>query len=69
MTEMQNHSKRKGDMAVMRKLDKVVFTSAISGKEENPYKNIIDNVVKTCDNFYAMILNKNLMKVMIDNVS
>lgn len=46
-----------------------MFTSAISGKEENPYKNIIDDVVETCDNFYAMILNKNLMKVMIDNVS
>ena len=49
--------------------DKVVFTSVISKKEENPYKKIIDDVAETCDKFYAMILNKNLVKVMIDNVS
>lgn len=49
--------------------DNVVFTSVISGKEGNPYEKIIDDVVETCDKFYAMILNKNLVKVMIDNVS
>lgn len=49
--------------------DKVIFASAISGEEENPYEKIIDDVMETCDKHYAMILNKNLVKVMIDNVS
>lgn len=49
--------------------DNVIFTSAISGEEENPYEKIMDDVMKTCDKYYAMILNKNLVKVMIDNVS
>lgn len=49
--------------------DNVVFTSVISGKEEKPYEKMIDDVVETCDKFYSMILNKNLVKVMIDNVS
>lgn len=49
--------------------DNVIFTSVISGEEENPYEKIMDDVMKTCDKYYAMILNKNLVKVMIDNVS
>ncbi len=49
--------------------DNVIFTSVISGEEENPYEKIMDDVIKTCDKYYAMILNKNLVKVMIDNVS
>lgn len=36
---------------------------------QNPYEKIIDDVVETCDKNYAMILNKNLVKIMIDNVA
>lgn len=49
--------------------DNVIFTSVISGEEENPYEKIMDDVTETCDKYYAMILNKNLVKVMIDNVA
>ena len=48
--------------------DKVLFTSVIDG-EEAPYYKIIDETVETCDKHYATILNKNLVKIMIDNLA
>lgn len=48
--------------------DKVLFTSAINEKE-NPYEKIMDDVMEICDKHYATILNKNLVKMMIDNMS
>lgn len=48
--------------------DKVLFTSAISDKE-NPYEKIMDDVMEICDKHYATILNKNLVKMMLDNMS
>lgn len=49
--------------------DNLIFTSVISEKEEKPYERIMDNVIQACDKHYAMILNKNLVKIMVDNVS
>ncbi len=48
--------------------DNVLFTSVIDG-EEMPYNKMIDEVVETCDKHYASILNKNLVKIMIDNLA
>ncbi len=48
--------------------DNVLFTSVIDG-EEAPYYKIIDETVETCDKHYATILNKNLVKIMIDNLA
>ena len=48
--------------------DNVLFTSVIDG-EEAPYYKIIDKTVETCDKHYATILNKNLVKIMIDNLA
>ncbi len=48
--------------------DNVLFTSVIDG-EEMPYNKMIDEVVETCDKHYALILNKNLVKIMIDNLA
>ncbi len=48
--------------------DNVLFTSVIDG-EEMPYHKIIDEVAETCDKHYATILNKNLVKMMIDNLA
>ena len=48
--------------------DNVLFSSAIDG-EELSYNKIIDKVVETCDKHYATILNKNLVKIMIDNLT
>ena len=48
--------------------DNVLFASVIDG-EEAPYNKIIDEVAETCDKHYATILNKNLVKIMIDNLA
>lgn len=48
--------------------DNVLFTSVID-EEEMPYHKIIDEVAETCDKHYATILNKNLVKMMIDNLA
>ncbi len=48
--------------------DNVLFTSVIDG-EEMPYNKMIDEVVEICDKHYASILNKNLVKIMIDNLA
>ena len=48
--------------------DNVLFTSVIDG-EEATYNKIIDEVAETCDKHYATILNKNLVKIMIDNLA
>ena len=49
--------------------DNVLFTAVIDEKEDAPYKRIIDDVVDVCDKHYAVILNKNIVKLMIDNLS
>ncbi len=48
--------------------DNVLFTSVIDG-EEMPYNKIIDEIAEICDKHYATILNKNLVKIMIDNLA
>ena len=49
--------------------DNILFTAVIDEKEENPYKRMIDDVIDVCDKHYAAILNKNIVKLMIDNLS
>lgn len=49
--------------------DKQMFCTTLGALEQNPYKKVIDDVVEACDKNYAMILNKNLVKIMIDNVA
>ena len=48
--------------------DKVLLESIIT-EEEMPYNKIIDDVVEVCDKNYTTILNKNLVKIMIDNLT
>ena len=49
--------------------DKVLLSGVIDEKEENPYKRIIDDVTDVCDKHYGAILNKNIVKLMIDNLT
>ena len=49
--------------------DNILFTAFIDEKEEDPYKRIMDDVIDVCDKHYALILNKNIVKLMIDNLS
>lgn len=49
--------------------DNVLFTAFIAENEENPYEKMIDDVVDICDKNYAVILNKNIVKFMIENLS
>lgn len=49
--------------------DNILFAAVIDEKEEEPYKRIIDEVADVCDKHYAVILNKNIIKFMIDNLS
>ncbi len=49
--------------------DNLLFTAFVDNKEQEPYKRIIDDVLDVCDKNYAVILNKNIVKLMIDNLS
>lgn len=49
--------------------DTVLLSSFVDKNEKEPYKKIIDDVVDICDKNYAVILNKNIVKLMIDNLS
>lgn len=49
--------------------DNLLFRAVIDGKTEEPYKKMIDDVTEICNKEYAVILNKNIVKIMIDNIS
>lgn len=49
--------------------DNLLVTAFIEDKEEETYKRIIDDVTDICDKNYGMILNKNIIKLMLDNLS
>ena len=49
--------------------DNILFAAFIDEKEEEPYKRIINDVIDVCDKNYAVILNKNIVKLMVDNLS
>ena len=49
--------------------DNVLFSAFIDENEEESYKRIIDDVANVCDKHYGEILNKNIIKLMIDNLS
>lgn len=49
--------------------DKVLFTSLVEKEEKEPYERMIDDVMNVCDKHYSVILNKNIVKLMIDNLS
>ena len=46
-----------------------MFSAFIDENEEESYKRIIDDVANVCDKHYGAILNKNIVKLMIDNLS
>ena len=49
--------------------DNIMHTAYMDENEEEPYKRIIDDVANVCDKHYGVILNKNIVKLMIDNLS
>ena len=49
--------------------DNVLFSAFIDENEEESYKRIIDDVANVCDKHYGEILNKNIVELMIDNLS
>lgn len=49
--------------------DQSLFNALIDKEDKEVYKRIIDDVVDVCDKNYGMILNKNIVKLMIDNLS
>lgn len=49
--------------------DDVLFSAFIDKNEEEPYKRIIDDVTNVCDRHYGAILNKHIVKLMIDTLS
>lgn len=49
--------------------DNIMHTAYMDENEKEPYKRIIDDVVNVCDKHYGVILNKNIVKLMIDNLS
>ena len=49
--------------------DQILFTACMDEKEEEIYKKIMDDVADVCDKHYDSILNKNIVKLMIDNLS
>ena len=49
--------------------DNILFSAVIDENEQEPYKRIIDDVVDICDKHYDVILNKNIVKLMIDNLA
>ena len=48
--------------------DKVLFSDSLSEINENTYAEIIDRVICICRDSYAVILNKQIVKSMIDNL-
>ncbi len=49
--------------------DMVLLSSFVDNNEKEPYQKNIDEVVDICNQNYAIILNKNIVKLMIDNLS
>lgn len=49
--------------------DNILFTALLDEKEEEPYYKMMDDVRDACDRNYAVILNKNIVKLMIDNLA
>lgn len=48
--------------------DKVIIKSAITSENKDIFTNMIDEMVKYCEENYASILNKQLVKTMVDNL-
>lgn len=49
--------------------DNVLLTAVVDKNTEDPYKKIIDDVADVCDKHYSLILNKNIVKLMMDNLA
>ena len=49
--------------------DNILFTAFIDEKENAPYERMMDDVMQVCDKNYGMILNKNIVKLMVDNLT
>lgn len=48
--------------------DKVLYKEKLEEGDEDSYKKMIDNVSAKCQEHYADILNKQIVKIMIDNM-
>ncbi len=48
--------------------DKEILTSKLNDINDNSYKEIITHVTKSCKNNYITIINKNIVKLMVDNI-
>lgn len=48
--------------------DKEILASKLNGINSNSYKEIITQVTTACKNNYGTIINKNIVKLMIDNI-
>ena len=48
--------------------DKVLYGEELEEGDENSYRKMIDNVSAKCQENYADILNKQIVKIMIDNI-
>lgn len=69
LLRIRDNTKLKENEYRMSAFDNILFTAFIDEKEEEPYKRIIDDATHVCDKNYAVILNKNIVKLMIDNLS
>lgn len=49
--------------------DKQIFCTCAANRTDHLYEKIMDDVTETCDKNYVVILNKNLVKIMLDNVA
>lgn len=69
LLRIRDNTELKGNEYRISAFDNILFSSFIDENDEEPYKRIIDDVADVCDKNYAVILNKNIVKLMIDNLS
>ncbi|MBD5457598.1 MAG: helix-turn-helix domain-containing protein [Lachnospiraceae bacterium] len=48
--------------------DRVLYEEGLDEGDEDAYRKMIDNVSAKCQEYYADILNKQIVKIMIDNI-
>ena len=48
--------------------NRVPYEDELEDEDENAYRKMIDNISAKCQEYYADILNKQIVKIMIDNI-
>ena len=69
LLRIRDNTELKGNEYRISSFDKVLFDAFMDEKEEEPYQRMIDDVIVACDKHYGMILNKNIVKLMIENLA